>query len=145
MSVTTSFAGRFASRVRARRFSRLRVATVALALILVVALSGWALLVSSLFGVRSVTVTGTERLSRQEVVQAAAIAAWSDDQQWGRDRLTAIERRLRTQRVAFGRGGEYDRWDLEVRGGLIGAARMSLVVEAHEGGVQAVRARSWPR
>src|SRR2546429_523414 len=36
-----------------------------------------------------------------------------------------------------------DCWDLEVRGGFFGAARLLLAVEDHPGG-QLVRLRSWP-
>jgi hypothetical protein len=43
------------------------------------------------------------------------------------------------------RGGDYDRWDLEVRGGFLGAARLRSAVEEHGAGKQLVRFRSWPR
>ena len=43
------------------------------------------------------------------------------------------------------RGGGFDRWDLEVRGGLLGAARLRAVVEEHEAGRQLARFRTWPR
>lgn len=43
------------------------------------------------------------------------------------------------------RGREYDRWDLEVQGGLLGAARTLMAVEDHGAGTQFVRFRSWPR
>jgi hypothetical protein len=42
-------------------------------------------------------------------------------------------------------GGNWDRWDLQVRGGLLGAARLRLAIEEHGGGSQLVRIRSWPR
>ena len=42
-------------------------------------------------------------------------------------------------------GGEYAGWDLEVQGGLLGAARMLMAVEDHGAGTQLVRFRSWPR
>ena len=42
-------------------------------------------------------------------------------------------------------GGEYDRWDLEVQGGLLGASRMLMAVEDHGAGTQFVRLHSWPR
>jgi O-antigen biosynthesis protein len=45
---------------------------------------------------------------------------------------------------AMRRGGDYDRWDLELRGGVLGAARMRLGVEEHGRGRQFVRCRSWP-
>jgi cell division protein FtsQ len=73
VNVSTSFARRFARRVRARRFSRLRAAMVVLILVFVVVVVSWALLISSLFGVQSVKVAGTDRLSREQVVEAAAI------------------------------------------------------------------------
>ena len=43
------------------------------------------------------------------------------------------------------RGGHYDRWDLEVRGGTLGSARLFTVVEEHGAGKQLLRVRSWPR
>jgi len=43
------------------------------------------------------------------------------------------------------RGGDFDRWDLEVRGGLFGCARMLMGIEEHGGGKQLVRFRTWPK
>jgi hypothetical protein len=43
------------------------------------------------------------------------------------------------------RGGRYDRWDLEVRGGWLGAARTLGTVEEHGRGRQLVRLKLWPR
>ena len=43
------------------------------------------------------------------------------------------------------RGGEYDRWDLEVRGGPLGSTRLLAAVEDHDGGRQLARFRLWPR
>jgi GT2 family glycosyltransferase len=79
------------------------------------------------------------------VARPRTTTEWSEEQQWGRERLEAVEKRLRDQRVPVRRGGEYDRWDLEVRGGLLGSARMRMAVEEHDGGAQLVRVRSWPR
>ena len=59
-------------------------------------------------------------------------------------RLTAFETALRAGGAAVVRGGEYDRWDLEVRGGLLGTARLLLVIEEHGAGRQYVRMRLWP-
>ena len=42
-------------------------------------------------------------------------------------------------------GNEYDSWDLEVRGGLLGAARVKQVVEEHGGGKQMYKFRVWPQ
>src|SRR5262249_47526707 len=46
--------------------------------------------------------------------------------------------------AAVARGGDYDRWDLEVRGGLMGRARLLLAIEEHGAGRQYVRMRLWP-
>jgi hypothetical protein len=43
------------------------------------------------------------------------------------------------------RGSGYDRWDLEVRAGGLGAARLLVATEEHGGGRQLVRVRWWPR
>jgi hypothetical protein len=42
-------------------------------------------------------------------------------------------------------GGEYDRWEVEVRGGTLGAARLFMAAEEHGTGKQLFRFRSWPR
>jgi hypothetical protein len=60
-------------------------------------------------------------------------------------RLLSIEAALRALGVGWRRGGGYDRWDLEVRGGAFGAARILMAVEDHGAGTQYVRIRSWPR
>jgi hypothetical protein len=41
-------------------------------------------------------------------------------------------------------GGDWDRWDLQVRGGLLGSARLRTAIEEHGQGRQLVRVRSWP-
>ncbi len=59
-------------------------------------------------------------------------------------RLQAIEGALRSVGACVLRGGPHDRWDLEVRGGFLGAARILMAVEEHGGGCQLVRIRAWP-
>jgi hypothetical protein len=44
-----------------------------------------------------------------------------------------------------GHGGDYDGWDLEVRGGSLGGARLLMSVEEQGQGRQYVRVRVWPR
>jgi hypothetical protein len=41
-------------------------------------------------------------------------------------------------------GGDYDAWDLEVRGGLLGRSRLQMATEDSGSGTQLVRLRSWP-
>jgi hypothetical protein len=51
---------------------------------------------------------------------------------------------LRSQTVLI-RGGDFDRWDLDLRGGLFGKARILTAIEEHGNGQQLVRFRVWPR
>jgi hypothetical protein len=59
--------------------------------------------------------------------------------------LGALETALRKHRVRVLRGGAFDTWDLEVRSGLFGAARVMLAVEEHGNGRQLLRFRISPR
>jgi hypothetical protein len=42
-------------------------------------------------------------------------------------------------------GGDYDRWDLEVRRGLFDSIRICMALEDHGSGAQLIRFRVWPR
>ena len=66
---------------------------------------------------------------------------WLSPEAW----IERAEALLRTQGAVVLRGGEFDEWDLHVRGGLFGAARGRLIVEEHGGGKQLVRVsvRPW--
>lgn len=72
-------------------------------------------------------------------------AVWSERWQDPVARLRCLEARMRRHGRVVCRGREYDRWDLEVQGGLLGAARTLMAVEDHGAGTQFVRFRSWPR
>src|SRR5260221_1473413 len=69
---------------------------------------------------------------------------WSEQWQDPIARLQSLEADLRALGACVCRGGDYDRWDLEVRGGLFGTARMQIAIEEHGAGKQLVRFRSWP-
>ncbi len=60
-------------------------------------------------------------------------------------RLREVEQRLVATGAAVNRGGTYDPWDLEVRTGSFGSARLIGTVEEHGHGTQMVRWRTWPR
>ena len=47
--------------------------------------------------------------------------------------------------AAARRGGAFEHFDLEVRGGLLGAVRLLVAAEDHSGGAQLIRFRWWPR
>jgi GT2 family glycosyltransferase len=69
---------------------------------------------------------------------------WSGHWQATDERLKLIEATIRQAGVVR-RGGDFDRWDLEVRTGLLGAARVIMTVQDHDAGVQLIRLRSWPK
>jgi GT2 family glycosyltransferase len=60
-------------------------------------------------------------------------------------RLTGLERDLKERGGVTRRGSDYERWDLELRGGAFGSARLRMSVEDHARGRQLVRLRAWPR
>jgi GT2 family glycosyltransferase len=72
-------------------------------------------------------------------------AIWSDRWEDPDQRLRGFEARLKATGATVRRGGDYDRWDLEVSGGALGAARVLMAVEDHGAGAQLVRVRWWPR
>ncbi len=71
-------------------------------------------------------------------------AVWSEHWLDQDQRLRAMETDLRADGVCALRGGRDARWDLEVRGGFFGAARLLMGVEEHAGGRQLIRVRWWP-
>jgi ABC-type multidrug transport system fused ATPase/permease subunit/GT2 family glycosyltransferase len=66
---------------------------------------------------------------------------WKASEEW----LRSLEVALKAGGAAVMRGGDFDQWDLEVRGGMLGAARTRLAVEEHGGGKQLGRFRVWPK
>ena len=69
---------------------------------------------------------------------------WSDRWQPQDQLLRNLEAALRADGACVLRGGAHDRWDLEVRGGILGAARVLVGSEDHPGGHQLIRVRAWP-
>ena len=71
---------------------------------------------------------------------------WSEERwQSADEKLRALEKALQDDGVCVLRGGDFDRWDLEVRGGLLGATRLRLAVEDHGANNQLARFRLWPK
>jgi cellulose synthase/poly-beta-1,6-N-acetylglucosamine synthase-like glycosyltransferase len=66
---------------------------------------------------------------------------WKDPVEW----LKNLEMVFRKEEFVVRLGGEYDNWDLEVRSGMFGVARVLMAVEEHGSGMQYVRIRWWPR
>jgi GT2 family glycosyltransferase len=66
---------------------------------------------------------------------------WRAPEAW----LQSVVKRLQHARVPVRTGGDFDAWDLELRGGLLGGARTLMAVEEHGAGKQLVRFRVWPK
>jgi GT2 family glycosyltransferase len=66
---------------------------------------------------------------------------WTDPLQ----RLEDIESHLRVLDAYVHRGGDFDRWDLEVRGGMLGSARLLTLAEDQPKRAQLRRYRCWPK
>ena len=69
---------------------------------------------------------------------------WSERWEAPHERLRELETRLRLSGACVLRGDAHDRWDFEVRGGILGAARLLMGTEDHPGGKQLMRLRWWP-
>jgi GT2 family glycosyltransferase len=73
------------------------------------------------------------------------LALWDEEWRSTSERLEGVESGLRSTGTVYRHGGGFDRWDIDVRGGIFGAARMRSAIEEHGGGRQLVRFRVWPR
>jgi len=73
-----------------------------------------------------------------------SIAIWSERWQAPEERLRSIEATLRGYGIAVHRGGDYDRWDLEVRREMLGVVRLLMANEEYPEGKQLLRFRIWP-
>jgi O-antigen biosynthesis protein len=71
-------------------------------------------------------------------------SVWSERWRAADERLAAIEQVARREGAAVFAGGSWDHWDLHLRGGLVGAARLRMGVEEHGGGRQLVRIEVTP-
>lgn len=72
-------------------------------------------------------------------------SCWHEAWVHPQERMRSIEEGITRAGGRVTRGGPHDRWDLELLGGIAGAARMLIVVEEHGRGRQLVRCRVWPR
>jgi O-antigen biosynthesis protein len=77
--------------------------------------------------------------------QSRETALWTEDWAEPAQRVAKILTHLQSNRAIALCGDEFARWDIEVRGGMFGAARMLMAVEDHGAGAQYVRTRVWCR
>jgi GT2 family glycosyltransferase len=79
------------------------------------------------------------------VPKSNSIVVWSEVWQAASDRLQEVEAGLKQFGAVVRRGGNFDCWDLEIRSGLLGSARLRMVVEEHGQGRQLVRWKVSPQ
>ncbi len=81
---------------------------------------------------------------RAAVPRRRTVALWSEEWRAAEDRLADVERSARADGAPVFCGSTWDRWDLHLRGGLLGGARLRMGLEEHGGGRQLVRMRITP-
>ncbi len=70
---------------------------------------------------------------------------WRDEWQDSKDTLKDLRSKLRYSATVVKSGGDYDRWDLEVREGRFGGCRLLLATQSYGAGRQLLRYRIIPR
>jgi GT2 family glycosyltransferase len=73
------------------------------------------------------------------------ISLWSERWEAIESRLSHLTSILKESDAPVIPGGDFDRWDLAVRGGLFGSVRSMAILEEHGGGKQLFRVRFWPK
>ncbi|HUP24723.1 MAG TPA: glycosyltransferase, partial [Thermoanaerobaculia bacterium] len=71
-------------------------------------------------------------------------SVWSTEWRSDQERLERLERRMKQLGARVRRGGDFDSWDLEVSGGLLGGARLRMAIEEHGQGRQMARFKLVP-
>jgi O-antigen biosynthesis protein len=72
-------------------------------------------------------------------------SVWSEEWQAPDERIWRLEHALRRRGRGVTRGGQFDAWDLQLRGGGLGGVRIQTAVEDHGAGKQLMRLRCRPR
>jgi GT2 family glycosyltransferase len=76
---------------------------------------------------------------------AGTWSVWTEERREPHEWLVDLERELERRGSVVRRGSDWDAWDLEVRAGTLGGARLTMAHEEHGGGRQLVRFRLQPR
>jgi O-antigen biosynthesis protein len=73
-----------------------------------------------------------------------AVEVWSERWQEPQLRIQLLQDALAARGAFVRSGGPFDRWDLQVRSGPLGGAKVRVAVEEHGSGCQLLRAKIWP-
>ncbi len=85
------------------------------------------------------------RVSELAVPLPRSTTLWSETWRAPEAWLTQIRETIAATGAVVLTGGEFDAWDLEARGGVLGSARLRMAIEEHGAGRQLLRVRSSPR
>ncbi len=69
---------------------------------------------------------------------------WTEEWKAVEDWLKAIEANLRSMKARVKRGGDFERWDLQVSNGIFSRCRALLAIEEHGAQKQYLKFKSWP-
>ena len=69
------------------------------------------------------------------------ISIWSETWRPSEKWLSLVEKSLRKIKASVRRGDDFNAWDLEIRGGMLGSVRTLMTIEEHGAGRQMVRFR----
>jgi glycosyltransferase involved in cell wall biosynthesis len=78
------------------------------------------------------------------IFRPLVFTAWSERWLAPAEWVRSVQSALQAMGVPVVAGGDFDRWDLEIRGGRLGGVRALMVVEEHGAGRQFARLRAWP-
>ncbi len=73
------------------------------------------------------------------------VSTWSGTWRSVEARLAIVVNLLKLKEATVLSGGSFDAWDIEVRAGILGSARLRMMAEDHGTGIQRVRVNWWPR
>jgi O-antigen biosynthesis protein len=74
----------------------------------------------------------------------ATVSIWTQVWEPSEARLSKLQAILEESGAVVVPGGDFDRWDFSIRGGLFGSIRVVTMVEEHGSGRQLCRLRAWP-
>jgi hypothetical protein len=73
------------------------------------------------------------------------VVVWCEEWSSATQRLHRLEAAMQARGITVLRGGPFERWDLHLKVGWLGGARLRMAVEEHGEGRQLLRFRVWPR
>jgi glycosyltransferase involved in cell wall biosynthesis len=76
------------------------------------------------------------------VFRSSIVTHWSEEWRAAEDWLTDVEQKLISLKARVKRGGDFDRWDIQVRNSLFSINQVLLTIEEHGGNKQMLKFRA---